>query len=262
MLGGTGAGTSNQGQFWARFVMAEHLGTWAMELMHVLCDFFDVRCIPGYVDCEGDVVNFDNMAWNGGMHPTALTKASIEWLDDTAIAKHTGRAVPYELHAVGLTQPPPPGRVTAVRVGSDVPYLMAEARLRVDPFEASSTLEPGISSEGVIVYRVQTSSPKGFPQDNHIPLYLLTGTALGVGQTIVTDSNVSVSVTGSRPGAFLVVVDDRSAPFVTGQLLFYRDTTQDGTGDVNTPGVIGLGGWQDMLHVFGGGNGIIYAVPR
>jgi len=48
--------------------------------------------------------------------------------------------------------------------------------------------------------------------------------------------------------------------FETGQLLFYRDHTRDGTGDVNTPSVIGLGGWQQFKFVFSGGEGIIYAV--
>jgi hypothetical protein len=45
-----------------------------------------------------------------------------------------------------------------------------------------------------------------------------------------------------------------------GRLLFYRDNTQNGTGDVDTPGVIGLGGWADFLFLFSAGNGIIYAV--
>ena len=45
-----------------------------------------------------------------------------------------------------------------------------------------------------------------------------------------------------------------------GRLLFYRDNAQDGTGDVNTPAVIGLGGWADFKFLFPGGNGIIYAV--
>ena len=45
-----------------------------------------------------------------------------------------------------------------------------------------------------------------------------------------------------------------------GRLLFYRDNTQDGTGDVNTPSVIGLGGWAGFKFLFSGGNGIIYAV--
>jgi hypothetical protein len=44
-----------------------------------------------------------------------------------------------------------------------------------------------------------------------------------------------------------------------GQLLFHRDTTQNGTGDVANPSVIGLGGWQNFKFVFSAGNGIIYA---
>jgi hypothetical protein len=43
-------------------------------------------------------------------------------------------------------------------------------------------------------------------------------------------------------------------------MLLYRDFNQDGTGDVNTPKVIGLGGWQQFKHLFSGGNGTIYAV--
>lgn len=45
-----------------------------------------------------------------------------------------------------------------------------------------------------------------------------------------------------------------------GQLLFYRDNTQNGTGDVNSPSVIGQGGWLQFTHLFYGGNGIIYGV--
>src|SRR5262245_5658246 len=76
MLGGPGAGTSQRGGFWARFVMAEKLGTWAMELMHVLTGFDDIRCQPQFVECPGvgmppnfdiDMFNFDEMAFNGGM---------------------------------------------------------------------------------------------------------------------------------------------------------------------------------------------------
>ena len=94
MLGGPGAGTGEEGGFLARFVMRERLGTWAMELMHVLTGFTDIRCRPGFTDCEGglrDIGNFDEMAFNGGMHPTAYTKAAIQWLDASAIASHTGR---------------------------------------------------------------------------------------------------------------------------------------------------------------------------
>jgi hypothetical protein len=46
-----------------------------------------------------------------------------------------------------------------------------------------------------------------------------------------------------------------------GRLLFYRDFTQNGTGDVNTPQVIGQGGWQQFKFLFAADNGVIYAVP-
>ena len=46
----------------------------------------------------------------------------------------------------------------------------------------------------------------------------------------------------------------------TGQLLFYRDRTRNGTGDVNTPLLIGSGGWQQYTRLFSDGNGAIYAV--
>ena len=49
---------------------------------------------------------------------------------------------------------------------------------------------------------------------------------------------------------------------IGGRLLFYRDNTQNGTGDVDTPGTIGQGGWEEFKFLFSGGNGIIYAVNQ
>jgi hypothetical protein len=146
--------------------MAEPLGVWAMELMHVLTGFADIRCQPAFVDCvggQGEMDSFDEMAKNGGMHPSAYTKLAIDWIDAPAVARHVGRQAAYDLHAVGLVQPPPAGRGTAVRIGSEVPYLMVEARQMVQ-FESASQLEPGIPSQGVIVYRVQTTNPLGFAE--------------------------------------------------------------------------------------------------
>jgi hypothetical protein len=262
MLGGGGAATALPGGFWARFVMVEKLGTWAMELMHCLTGFGDIRSTPNFVDSpngEGEIGDFDEMAFSNGAHPSAYTKAAIDWLDESAIAKHTSRAAGFDLYAVGLTQPPPFGRSTAVRIGSAVPYLMVEARMMVDQFESPSQLEPGIPSQGVIVYRVQTTSPLGSPQNNRIPVFLLTKTALPVGQAFTSDTNVTVSVTGTTPGGFLIVVDDRNAPFETGQLLSYGDS---GTpGNVSDPVVVGFGGWSDFKFLFAGGNRI-YAVDQ
>ena len=60
----------------------------------------------------------------------------------------------------------------------------------------------------------------------------------------------------------LTVDSDNPFPLAlrSGQLLLYRDRTQNGTGDVNTPSLIGSGGWQHYRHIFADGNGAIYAV--
>lgn len=212
MLGGRGAGTSRG--FWARFVMAEPLGTWAMEFMHILTGFKDIRPFPSDVDSpngEGNISAFDEMGANGGMHPTVYTKVGISWLDASAIAQHTGRVASYDLHAVGLAQPPPSGRWTAIRIGTGIPYLMVEARMMVDQFESKSTLESGIGSQGVIVYRVQTSSHLGIRENNRLPVFLLTPTALTAGQTFTSDTGVTVQVGNALPGGFSVNIDDPAA---------------------------------------------------
>jgi hypothetical protein len=118
MLGGPGAGT-NAG-FWSRFVMAEGVGVWAMELIHGLTGFGDLYPFGG------DMGGFDEMACSCGTHPSAYTKAAIGWLDRGAIAAQNGRSARHELHSVGLTQPPPSGRSAAVRIGTSVPYLMSK----------------------------------------------------------------------------------------------------------------------------------------
>jgi len=47
-----------------------------------------------------------------------------------------------------------------------------------------------------------------------------------------------------------------------GRLLFYRDTTLDGSLHLAAPSVIGLGGWQEFKFLFAGDNGAIYAVDQ
>ena len=197
MLGGPGAGTS--AGFWVRFVMVEGVGVWAMEFMHSLTGFGDLYPFGG------NMAAFDEMACACGTHPSAYTKAAIGWLDAPAIVRHTGAERHYALHAVGLVQPPPSGRLAAVQIGSHVPYLMVEARQRVDQFDG------GIPSEGVIVYRVQTADPLGHAQNATAPVMRLTTTALTVGQTFKSDTKVSVSCTGAIPGGFQVTVKDPSA---------------------------------------------------
>ena len=116
----------------------------------------------------------------------------------------------YNLHAIGLVQPPPTGRVAAVQIGSQVPFLMVEARLMNDQFDAT------IPSQGVIVYRVQTSDPHGTAQNQTAPLQLLTTTALKVGETF-TSGNLKMKVVKALPDGFSITVDDslKAVGFVT-----------------------------------------------
>jgi len=201
MLGGVGAGTALVGGFWARFVMVEGVGVWAMELMHCLTGFGDLYTLPGYSDyAKGDLGAFDEMACNCGTHPTAYTKAAIGWLDPSTIATYGAGQQSYDLHSVGLVQPPPSGRWAAVRLGAQVPYTMVEARQKVDQFDR------GIPAEGVIVYRVQTSSPQGFSQNNLVPAYRLA--SLQVGQSFTSDDGFKVQVNAAIPGGFSVTVNN------------------------------------------------------
>ena len=204
MLGGLGAGT-NSG-FWSRFVMVEGVGVWAMEFMHSLTGFADLYPFGG------NLGRFDEMACACGTHPSAYTKAAIGWLDAPAIASHNSSTADYKLHAIGLVQPPPSGRVAAVRIGSTAPYLMVEARKRVDQFDAN------IPSEGVIVYRVQTSDPLGHAQNSIAPIELLTTTALTIGQTFTSSTGVTVAVTSAIAGGLTVHITSPVNPLCAGIL--------------------------------------------
>ena len=202
MLGQPPTGTSQRGGFWARFDMSEQVGVWAMETMHVLTDFNDLYPFGGNMGA------FDEMACNCGTHPSAYTKAAVGWLDPSAIALHDVTARNYDLHAVGLVQPPPFGRWAAVRIGTQVPYLMVEARLMVDQFESKSQFEPGIPSQGVIVYRIQTTDPNGTAQNAQAPVSLLTPAALTVGQVFTSDTGIRVQVQAAISGGFSISIDE------------------------------------------------------
>ena len=200
MLGGVGAGT-NSG-FWSRFVMVEGVGVWAMEFMHSLTGFADLYPFNGNMDA------FDEMACACGTHPSAYTKSAIGWLDASAIITHTGAVAGYDLYAVGLTQPPPSYRWAGVRIGTQVPYLMVEARQKVDQFDV------GIHSEGVIVYKVQTSDPLGWPENQTAPIILQTTTALTVGQAFTSDTGITVRVNNVLPGGFSISIEDPTETIV------------------------------------------------
>jgi len=200
MLGGPYGGETIG--YWSRFCMSDDLGHWVGELVHQpnlsnLPDLWDYdQEYPGE-----SMGTFDQESeLYGATHFSAWTKRLIKWLDPSTVSLHLGGMADYTLHAVGLIQPPPAGRVAAVQIGQQVPYLMVEARLRADQFDVN------ISTEGVIVYQVQTSDPTGEPQ--LVPqLNLLTKTALAVGQSFTTDSGVTVHILSSVPGGFSITVN-------------------------------------------------------
>jgi hypothetical protein len=205
MLGGPGGGSTAQlANFaWSRFCMSDDLGNWAGEILHQtnLCD------LPDLFDFAGDYPSGDNMgpfeqeAGYLATHPSAWTKRAVGWLDPSTVALPPTHVAEFTLHSISLIQPPPTGRVAAVQIGGQVPYLMVEARQRADQFDVN------IPNEGVIVYRVQTTDPLGNAQNKTAPLALLTKTALTVGQSFTTDG-VTIDVGGAvLGGGFLIQVE-------------------------------------------------------
>jgi hypothetical protein len=111
-------------------------GVWAMETLHMVTEL-------------GDLYNGSPSTGRTTLWPTPalrVTRApirSLRWTSATDVARHQSGTRTYDLHAIGLRQPPPPGRVTAVRV----PVVPLEARLEVDQYERRD-----VSGEGIIVY--------------------------------------------------------------------------------------------------------------
>lgn len=213
MLGGRGAGT-NRG-FWSRVVMAESNGVWLMEMIHGLTGFKDLYHFNNDVDPpERAIDTFDEMSASSQTHPTAFTKNELGWLDAAAIPLHAGGSTNYALQYNSLAQPPLAGRVAAVRIGANFPYVMVEARKMTDQFEAgmpttSDSQERGIASEGIIAYRIQTRNPTVQErEDNKKPLFLMTLTALQPGQSAALDNGVTVQVGNALPGGFSVNIDE------------------------------------------------------
>jgi hypothetical protein len=185
----------------ARVNLMESLGTWAMELLHIATEFGDLYNV------EPDMGRYDTMACACGPHPSAHTKLDMQWLSATGVPTKIGGArSSYNLHALGLLQPPPPGRVAAVRIPSRVSanHFLVEARLGVDPYERSSFASSGIPGEGVIVYEVASRTK----------VYLRTATALAVGQkyTAPTNEGFTVQVSSAIPGGFTVAIETRPHP--------------------------------------------------
>ena len=104
--------------------------------------------------------------------------------------------------------PPQPGRVAAVQIGTEPPYLMVESRQMTDQFEGgmpSCRASRGVRHRlaGVIAYRVQTPNPtvQERPQRRK-PLYLNTVKALQVGQSAGPGQRITLTVTAALPRQF------------------------------------------------------------
>jgi hypothetical protein len=238
MLGGLGAGQADEGPgaFWARFVMAEGVGVWAMELTHMLVGFADLysEAVPH------DLKPYDNMAGANGVHPTAYSKTLLGWLDGDAIAVDTLSTASFDLHALELVQPAPPGRVTAVRVNTGGKSLFAEARLRIDQFDGGNQWNRGgIPGEGVIVYEQvgveNTTTP--FPGEIDPLIALLTPIALTPGQSVTSDDGVTVTVEAELAGGFRVTVVNPAAPSVVVPDLF-QDSAQEAVSALQAVGLV------------------------
>jgi PASTA domain len=205
MLGGRGAGR-NYG-FWSRFVMLEGVGVWAMELMHGLTGMADLytHLVPH------DLGGFDTMACACGTHLTAYTRMLLGWLDPSAIAIDASADAGFVLHATSLG-PAPPGRVQAVQTLGSGLQVIVEARLRADQFDGPNQYNPvGIPGEGVIVYEVVGVENPNAPPESDPLISLLTPTALQPGQSVTSESGITVQVGAAVTGGFAVTVHNPTA---------------------------------------------------
>lgn len=146
--------------FTDRFLtMRQPLGVWAMEILHMETRFTDLYFTNpnlGAYDVMADA--------SATTHPSAHTKTLMGWLPNGYIHQHVDGNLEANLHAIALTQPPPPGRVTAVRLDSQqgANHFMIEARVAVDQYEQKQGAGDGlpaapgstVAKDGVIVYEV------------------------------------------------------------------------------------------------------------
>jgi hypothetical protein len=224
---------------WARVAMftnplmrdRQPIGVWGQELLHLLCELFEHPNLPGYDVMDGQGAGLS-------VHASATTKRLFGWLP-AGIVEHVEGGLDVNLHAIGLAQPPPPDRATAVRIPSQGPskQFFIEARVRTDPFDGM------IPAEGVLVYEVSET----------VKVNLLTNPVLARGQTFNSpDEGLRVTVNDALAGGFAVSVFMNPDPTVSGRLLSYADA---GTpGNVSSPVVVGLGGWSAFKRLFTGAN--------
>lgn len=187
-----------------------------MEVLHNVTDIGD------YYNGVNHPRRFDEMADAAATHPSSYTKLEAGWLDPAVVPMHAGGRRTYTLHAVGLVQPPPGGRLAGVRVRAfgSPRYLVIETRLRSDRWDRGFSGSLGIPSEGVVIYEFAPERdpwPRQDPNGPWPPLELRTPTALTVGQTYLhPDTRTTVRVTSATAGGFRVEIatTDVAVPLV------------------------------------------------
>jgi hypothetical protein len=191
----------------SRFRHDAPIGTWAMEVLH------NVTEIGDYYNGVSHPGRFDEMGDAAATHPSSYTKLEAGWLDPEMVPKHEGGRKTYILHAIGLPQPPPGGRVAGIRVqafGSSR-YLIIEARLRSDRWDRGFSGSLGIPSEGVVIYEFSPENepwPRVDANGPWPPLELRTPTALAAGQEFRhKDTKTTVRVTSATAGGLVVQLD-------------------------------------------------------
>jgi hypothetical protein len=172
----------------------QSVGVWAMETLHMVTEFGDLYNV------SPSMGSYDVMASAGASsHPCAHTKLAMGWVAASDVVRHRSGTRSYVLHAIGLRHPPPPERVSAVRIParSGSRSFIVESRLEVDQYERGDGSGEGIPREGVIVYEVASE----------LDVRLRTATALGSGQRYDNSAeSFAVSVTAALPGGRRVSV--------------------------------------------------------
>lgn len=182
-----------------QLTMRQPTGVWAMEALHMLTEFGDLYNV------NPNLGGFDVMAsaWNT-THPTMHTKRAMGWVGSGQVPTHNTGNQQYVLHAVGLRHPPPPGRLSAIRIPSHIGagHFMVEARLATDQYEIVDAQGDGLPSQGVIVYEVL----------GELNVLLRTTTALQPGQSYSnTGEGLTIQVNASVAGGMRITVTRSAA---------------------------------------------------
>ena len=183
--------------FWSRVVMAESNGVWLMELMHGLTGFKDFITSP-MMPTRRSAPSTASTRCRRPARPTLLpiprtSSAGSKPRHPAVTRVHRAN---YALQHLSLPQPPAAGRAAAVRIGTDLPYVMVEAQEDDRPVRGRHALLPRDARRTASTQRGRDRVSCADPRTrrcssggrNKKPLYLMTLTALQVGQSAALDN--------------------------------------------------------------------------